>query len=580
MNKKYPKKFVGLHSHSTFSIGDAIGMPQDHINYAIDNGMDALALTDHGNMNGYSHQFFHHEKLVKKGVNFKALPGIEAYFIDSLPRWQEIYDGRREIKRLEKLVKKGNVDAKDQLKRHLELLGDAYASTKLDLEDTVAGTVVENEEETKGNKYGDPLNQRNHLVLLPKNREGLTALNQLVSESYVDGFYRYPRMDLEMLKKYAKGNIIALTACVGGVPARKVFDRQKDPNFENWEPNDLHFDEIQQELKKVVDGFKWALGEENYYLELQFNSLGAQHLVNQHLIEASKRTNTKLVVTVDAHYSHPDHWKQREIYKMMAWSSRGQGLDTSKLPQKMEELKCELYPKNAEQVWESYHRYKEGKGWDFYDDDLVCEAIERTHTIAHDQIDDITPDRSVKLPSISRMVDKFELETIYDKVGTEATEDQVAFQELKRQAIAGIKRRGFAENQEYIARLKHELKVIKHLNFSKYFLTYSKIMEIVSEHMLIGNARGCFLPGSRVKMADGLHAKIQDIIISDKVIDAFGNEQSVENTMTYDIDEECIELELDNGKVIRCTKNHEILTSNRSWVEAQHLTEEDVVVEV
>jgi len=105
-------------------------------------------------------------------------------------------------------------------------------------------------------------------------------------------------------------------------------------------------------------------------------------------------------------------------------------------------------------------------------------------------------------------------------------------------------------------------------------------MEIVSEHMLIGNARGCFLPGSRVKMADGLHAKIQDIIISDKVIDAFGNEQSVENTMTYDIDEECIELELDNGKVIRCTKNHEILTSNRSWVEAQHLTEEDVVVEV
>ena len=258
--KRYPKKFVGLHSHSTFSVGDSIGMPQDHIDYAIENGMDALALTDHGNMNGYSHQFFHAEKLKKKGINFKALAGIEAYFVDSLSRWQEIYDGRREIKRLENLAKKGNDEAKEQLKRHLELLGDAYATTKLDLDDITAGTVVENEEETKSNKYGDPLKQRNHLVLLPKNRAGLTALNQLVSESYINGFYRYPRMDLEMLKKYAKGNIIALSACIGGVPARKVFNRQTEPEWDKWEPNDLYFDEIQYDLKEMVDSFKWALG--------------------------------------------------------------------------------------------------------------------------------------------------------------------------------------------------------------------------------------------------------------------------------------------------------------------------------
>ena len=47
--------FVGLHSHSVFSIFDGMGFPQDHQNFAWENGMDALALTDHGNMSGLSY---------------------------------------------------------------------------------------------------------------------------------------------------------------------------------------------------------------------------------------------------------------------------------------------------------------------------------------------------------------------------------------------------------------------------------------------------------------------------------------------------------------------------------------------
>jgi len=577
----YPKKFVGLHSHSTFSIGDAIGMPQDHIDFARENGMDAIALTDHGNMNGYSHQYFHGQKLKKEGINFKAIPGIEAYFVDSLSKWRELYESDKEKKRLKKLAEKGDQDALEALKRKGELLGDPFAETKEQMdEDMAGGTVVENEEESKSNKFKDPIKQRNHLVLLPKNNEGLQALFQLVTESYINGFYRYPRIDLDLLKKYSKGNIIALTACIAGVPARKVFDHQTEPDWEKWGPTQENFELIQKDLKEMADQFKWALGDENFYLEIQFNALGAQHLVNQHLIECSKRTNTLLVCTVDAHYSHPDHWKEREIYKMMAWSSKGQAMDKSKLPQKIDELKCELYPKNAEQVWDSYKRYTDGKGWDFYDDDVVREAIERSHIIAHEQIDTIDPDTSVKLPSISSMVDECSMKEIVSKYGKELGDDEIAFQELKRQAIAGIKSRGLANNQEYVDRLKHELRVVKYLGFSKYFLTYSKIMEIVSEHMLIGNARGCFLPGSRVMMADEMFAEIENILVGDKVIDAFGKEQTVENTFEYDVDEECIELEFDDGRVIKCTKDHEILTTNRGWVEAQHLTEEDNVAEV
>ena len=52
--KKIP--FVGLHAHSVAgSIFDAIGYPDEHMDYCYENGGEALALTDHGNMNGFSH---------------------------------------------------------------------------------------------------------------------------------------------------------------------------------------------------------------------------------------------------------------------------------------------------------------------------------------------------------------------------------------------------------------------------------------------------------------------------------------------------------------------------------------------
>ena len=41
---------------------------------------------------------------------------------------------------------------------------------------------------------------------------------------------------------------------------------------------------------------------------------------------------------------------------------------------------------------------------------------------------------------------------------------------------------------------------------------------------------------------------------------------------------ELIEIEY-NGKIVRCTPEHKILTKNRGWVEAQHLEECDELVE-
>ena len=66
-------KFVGLHAHSGVgSPFDGFGYPQDHMEFAYNNGCEALALTDHGNMNGFAYQVLHAKKMQKEGA-----PGFE-----------------------------------------------------------------------------------------------------------------------------------------------------------------------------------------------------------------------------------------------------------------------------------------------------------------------------------------------------------------------------------------------------------------------------------------------------------------------------------------------------------------------
>ena len=63
-------KFVGLHAHSCFSVFDGLGYPNEHMDFAYENGCDALALTDHGNMNGLAYQVLHAKKMQAEGRDF------------------------------------------------------------------------------------------------------------------------------------------------------------------------------------------------------------------------------------------------------------------------------------------------------------------------------------------------------------------------------------------------------------------------------------------------------------------------------------------------------------------------------
>ena len=207
--------FVHLHTHSEYSLLDGANRIDDLIDRAIELGMPALALTDHGNLHG-AWEF--QEKARARGI--KPILGCEVYVA---------YGDRRARRREE----------------------------------------------------GAPaLNA--HLLLLAENRRGYRNLVKLSSIGYTEGFYRRPRVDREVLEKYAEG-IICLSACLAGeVPRYLQHER---------------YDEAKEAAEWHARVFR-----DRYWLELQNHGIPKQDIVNRGIIQLSDELGLPLVVTNDAHY--------------------------------------------------------------------------------------------------------------------------------------------------------------------------------------------------------------------------------------------------------------------------------------
>ena len=433
MTRKEPSiPFVGLHAHSVAgSIFDAIGYPPEHMDFAYENGAQALALTDHGNMNGFSHQLLHIKKMKADGKEFKAIYGVEAYFIPSIKEWREEYD---RIK----------ADAKEARK----------------LKNDVSGTSIEDEQESK-KAIRSLLNHRRHMILIAQNQTGLSNIFKLISDSYKEeNFYRYPRVDYEMLDKYSEG-VIASSACLGGIYAGDY-----------WANRDEGEEAILTAMRTTTENMIRIFGD-RWYGELQWNDVSQQHDLNKYIIQMKNEYDITLISTADSHYPNPDAWKDRELYKRLGWLGGKDRPDylSNELPIDIDAIGYELYPKNGDQMWESYKKYSTLCDVE-YDDDLVLESITETHHIAFQRIENFEPDTSIKLPDFV------------------VPEGSTAEDALQKMAIDSLRTKNLHENAEYTERLKMELAVIEDRGFSKYFLTMKAIVDKANEVQVTGPGRG------------------------------------------------------------------------------------------
>jgi len=129
----------------------------------------------------------------------------------------------------------------------------------------------------------DPQENSYHLILLARNETGYRNLVELVSRSYLEGFYYRARVDKELLWEHREG-LIALSGCIKGqVPAFLLADQA-------------------EQAEKSAAELKDIFGSEGFYLELQSHGLADEIRVMPRIIKLAKSLDIPLVATNDCHY--------------------------------------------------------------------------------------------------------------------------------------------------------------------------------------------------------------------------------------------------------------------------------------
>src|SRR6187401_810051 len=113
-------------------------------------------------------------------------------------------------------------------------------------------------------KSGTPGETANHLVLLAETKEGYHNLIKLVSAGYTEGFYYKPRIDKDLLAQHAKG-LIALSSCLKGEVATEIRTGRDRKALE------------------AAAAFRDILGPGNFFLEMQYQGIDEQLVVNKGL---------------------------------------------------------------------------------------------------------------------------------------------------------------------------------------------------------------------------------------------------------------------------------------------------------
>ena len=205
-----------------------------------------------------------------------------------------LLDGANRIKDLPVRAKELGMDS-IAITDHGVMFGviDFYKACKANGIKPIIGWEVYVAPRTRFDKEPNIDNKYNHLILLAKNNEGYKNLSKLVSLGFTDGYYYKPRIDKEILEKYHEG-LICCSACLAGEVPQTI---------------------IREGIEKAEEKALWYknLFGEDYYLEIQANSIRDQIMVNQKLIQLARKLGIKLVATNDAHYLTKEDYYNHEV---------------------------------------------------------------------------------------------------------------------------------------------------------------------------------------------------------------------------------------------------------------------------
>jgi DNA polymerase-3 subunit alpha len=143
-------------------------------------------------------------------------------------------------------------------------------------------------------RSGQPGETANHLVLLAENMTGFRNLIKLVSSGYTEGFYYRPRIDKDLLAQHAEG-LIGLSSCLKGEVACEIRADQA------------------RKARAAAATYRDILGAGNFFLEMQFQGIDEQRIVNTGLLPIASDLGMPLVCTNDVHYLRQGDYKPHDV---------------------------------------------------------------------------------------------------------------------------------------------------------------------------------------------------------------------------------------------------------------------------
>lgn len=463
------KPFIHLHVHTQYSLLDGQAPIDSLIDKAYNDGMRAIAVTDHGNMFGIK-EFFN--KVNKK--NGKVQGAIK--------------DLQKELKTLET----AEPSAENSLRK--EELSKQLNEAKGNLFKPIIGCECycarnhRHKRETKEDRSGW------HLIVLAKNMQGYKNLIKIVSLSWTDGFYGRPRIDKELLEQHHEG-LIVCSACLGGEIPQKIMKGSI------------------QEAEEAILWFKNLMGDD-YYLEMQRHEThrpDADQTVYEHQVEVNKvlvelahKHNIKLIATNDVHFVNEE---DADAHDRLICLSTGKDLNN---PNRMRYTKQEWLKTTAEmnQIFSD-----------------IPEALSNTLEIA-DKVEFYSIDSGPIMPTFNIPTDfgteeeyrkKFTEKDIFDEFTQDENGNVVLSQadaeakikklggydklyriKLEADYLAKITYEGAKErygeplSEEVAERLQFELHIMKTMGFPGYFLIVQDFIRAAREELgvSVGPGRG------------------------------------------------------------------------------------------
>lgn len=307
-----------------------------------------------------------------------------------------------------------------------------------------------------------------HLVLLARNRAGYKNLVRLSSIGYLEGFYRRPRIDKEVLAQHSEG-VVCLAACLSGEIS--LFLRQG--NYE--------------EAKRSAQWFAQTFGENHFWLEVQQHGIPEEIPVNEGMYRLGQELGLGVVATNDAHYLRRE---DAEAHDVLLAIGTGAELDD---PKRFRFTGQESYVKSEKEMAALFRDHPE--------------TLSNTQTVAN--LCEFSFEKKYFLPEFPRPVEFATDESLLDQLARKGAEQ----------------RYGSPLPEKVAERLDYELGVINKAGYAGYFLIVQDFIAAARERGIpVGPGRGS-AAGSLV--AYGLGITNVDPLKFDLLFERFLNPERV-----------------------------------------------------